>query len=267
MPTPRFRVVVADDGDDMRELIVAALELSGSFVVVGRARDGGQAIAEVERQRPDLAVIDLAMPGVSGLEAIPGIRAASPETKVVAVSGFPRGRLADAVAARGATGYVEKGLSPTRMVDEIISVASVLDVVEAVLDQRRTQLAADVRSSAGARRFMEETLRRWQCGDVLDIVNILVSELVTNAITHAKSEAEVTVLLTPTSIRIEVTDTGEGTPQAKELVHEGTSGRGLAIVDVMSSAWGVEPRERGKTVWFEVPRLDQPEFTPVQGPR
>jgi DNA-binding NarL/FixJ family response regulator len=126
MPTPRFHVVVADDGDDMRELIVAALELSGSFIVVGRAGDGAEAIAEVERRRPDLAVIDLAMPGVSGLEAIPGIRAASPATKVVVVSGFPRGRLADAVAARGATGYVEKGLSPTRMVDEIISVAGVL---------------------------------------------------------------------------------------------------------------------------------------------
>src|SRR5262249_3526502 len=89
MPTPRFRVVVADDGEDMRELIVAALELSGSFVVVGRAADGADAIVEVGRHQPDLAVIDLAMPVVSGLEAIPGIRAASPETKVVVVSGFP----------------------------------------------------------------------------------------------------------------------------------------------------------------------------------
>jgi anti-sigma regulatory factor (Ser/Thr protein kinase) len=114
---------------------------------------------------------------------------------------------------------------------------------------------------------MEETLRRWECGDVLDIVNILVSELVTNAITHAKSEADVTVLLTPTSIRIEVTDTGGGTPQPKELVQEGTSGRGLAIVEVMSSAWGVVAREQGKTVWFEVPRLDQAELAQTETTR
>ena len=267
MPTSRFRAVVADDGEDMRELIVAALEASGSFTVVGRAADGTEAIEQVRQHRPDLAVVDLAMPGVSGLEAIPGIRAASPTTQVVVVSGFPRGRLADVVAARGATGYVEKGLSAKRMVNEIISVAGVLEVVERVLDQRRTQLAADVRSSAGARRFMEETLRRWECGDVLDIVNILVSELVTNAITHAKSEADVTVLLTPTAIRIEVTDTGEGTPHPKELVQEGTSGRGLAIVDVMSSAWGVVPHERGKTVWFEVPRLDESELSAADAAR
>jgi anti-sigma regulatory factor (Ser/Thr protein kinase) len=207
------------------------------------------------------------MPGVSGLEAIPGIKAACPTTQIVVVSGFPRGRLPDVVAARGATGYVEKGLSAKRMVNEIISVAGVLEVVEGVLDQRRTQLAADVRSSAGARRFMEETLRRWECADVLDIVNILVSELVTNAITHAKSEADVTVLLTPTAIRIEVTDTGTGTPHPKELVQEGTSGRGLAIVEAMSSAWGVHPREQGKTVWFEVPRLDQSELSTADASR
>jgi DNA-binding NarL/FixJ family response regulator len=267
MPTHRFHAVVADDGEDMRELIVAALEMSGSFTVVGRAADGAEAISEVKRTQPDLAIVDLAMPVVTGLEAIEGIRAVSPSTKVVVVSGFPRGRLAEMVAAKGATAYVEKGLSARRMVNEIISVAGVLEVVEGVLDQRRTQLAADVRSSAGARRFMEETLRRWECGEVLDIVNILVSELVTNAIKHAHSEADVMVLLTSTAIRIEVTDTGEGVPQPKELVQEGTSGRGLAIVDVMSSAWGVVPHEHGKTVWFEVPRLDQAELSSADSTR
>src|SRR6188768_1789844 len=100
MPAPPFRVVVADDGDDMRELLVVALEASGPFTVVGTAADGAAAVAEVERHRPDLAVVDIAMRMVSGLEAIPGIRAASPATKVIVLSGFPRGRLPDVVAAR-----------------------------------------------------------------------------------------------------------------------------------------------------------------------
>jgi DNA-binding NarL/FixJ family response regulator len=257
MASPSFRVVVADDDEDMQELIVTALVASATFEVVGRASNGADAISQVAAQKPDLALVDLAMPGVSGLDAIPGIREAAPATRVIVVSGFPRGRLAELVASRGAVGYVEKGLSPRRLVDEIVAVAGVLEIIDGVLDARRTQLAADVRSSAGARRFMEETLRRWDCGGVLDIVNILVSELVTNAIKHAESEADVAVVLTPTSIRIEVSDTGGGVPRAKQLVQEGTSGRGLAIVEAMSSGWGITPRDKGKTVWFEVPRLDQ----------
>jgi DNA-binding NarL/FixJ family response regulator len=262
MTEPRFRVVVADDVTAMRELIVTALEASGSFRVVGQAADGAEAVDEVRRHRPDLALVDLAMPGVSGIDALPGLGEASPETRVIVVSGFPRGRLADLVTRRGAVGYIEKGLSPKRLVDEVLAVASVLDVVAAVLDERRTQLPADMRSSAGARRFMEETLRRWDCGAVLDVVNILVSELVTNAIKHAQSEADVAVFLTPAAIRIEVTDTGEGTPRPKALIQDGTSGRGLAIVDAMSSAWGVVPQEAGKTVWFEVPRLESTSVRP-----
>src|SRR4051812_42787312 len=164
MAGSRFRVVVADDVTDMRELIVTAPEASGSFAVVGQAADGAAAVEQVRVHRPDLALVDLAMPVVTGIDALPGMQAASPETRVIVVSGFPRGRLADVVTSRGALGYIEKGLSPKRLVDEVLSVASVLDVVAAVLDERRTQLPADMRSSAGARRFMEETLRRWDCG-------------------------------------------------------------------------------------------------------
>src|SRR5439155_17912319 len=143
---------------------------------------GEGAVRVVGDTHPDLVLLDLAMPRIGGLEALPRIRQASPTSRVVVVSGFPRGRLAEMVAARGAVGYVEKGLSPRRLVDEIVSVAGVLEVVERILDQARTQLAQDMRSSAGARRFIEETLDRWACGDVLDVVNILVSELVTNAV-------------------------------------------------------------------------------------
>jgi DNA-binding NarL/FixJ family response regulator len=252
----RFRVVVADDNVDMRELLTTALQAGGRFDVVGQADDGDVAVDVVAATQPDLVLLDLGMPGAGGLDALPAMRQASPTSRVVVVSGFPRGRLAEMVAARGAVGYVEKGMSPRRLVDEIISVAGVLEVVERILDQRSTQLAQDVRSSAGARRFMEETLERWDCGDVLDVVNILVSELVTNAVKHALSDADVAVLLTPSAIRIEVSDGGSAMPNAKALIQEGTRGRGLAIVDAMASAWGVVPRPQGKTVWFEVPRLD-----------
>src|SRR5205814_9215763 len=132
---------------------------------------GLEAISEVQAHHPDLALLDLAMPGMGGLEALPRLVAASPGTRVVIVSGFPRGRLADLTAAHGAVGYVEKGLSAKRLVDEVLAVAGVLETVEQALAETRTRLAQDPRSGAAARRFMEETLRLWDCGDVLDTVN------------------------------------------------------------------------------------------------
>ena len=251
-----FTVVLADDSPETRDLLTIALEMQGHFRVVGQAADGAEAIELVRLHQPDLALLDLGMPGVGGLEALPGLRAGSPGTRVVVVSGFPRGRLADVVALQGAVGYVEKGLSPRRMVDAIVAVAGLLELVEEVLARSTAQLGQDLRSGAAARRFMEETLERWDCAEVLDVVNLLVSELVTNAVVHARSEPSVAILLTPAAIRIEVTDSGAGLPAVKDAADSDTSGRGMALVEMLASAWGVQPRATGKTVWFEVPRPD-----------
>ena len=251
-----FRVVVADDFEGMRELLAAALETSGRFEVVARASGGAEALEAVRALQPDLALLDLGMPGVGGIDVLPQLVSASPRTRVVVVSGFPRGHLASLTVGRGAVGYVEKGLSAKAMVDDVVAVAGALETVAAALAQDRTRLDRDLRSSATARRFVVETLRRWECDDVLDTVTLLVSELVTNSVVHAGSEAEVAVLLRPDALRIEVSDTGAALPDRREAADDATSGRGLAIVDQLASAWGVEVTATGKTVWFEVPRLD-----------
>lgn len=251
-----LRVVVVDDVEDVRILYRAALERAGRLTVVGSAGEGDEAVAVVAATQPDLVLLDLAMPGRDGLEALPGIRSACPTARVVVVSGFPRGRLGDHLVSSGAVGYVEKGLSAVRVVDEVIAVAGVLDAVEQALARRRTSLAADLRSSAAARRFMEETLARWDCHDVLDTINLLVSELVTNVVVHARTEAEVAVLLTPSSLRVEVSDESAAAPAPRVAARTDTSGRGLELVEAMATAWGITPRGTGKTIWFEVPRPD-----------
>ena len=256
MGSAAFTVVLADDSPETRELLATALEMQGQFEVVGQAANGHEAIALVTEHHPDLALLDLGMPDLGGLEALPILRERSPETRVVVVSGFPRGRLADVVAHHGAIGYVEKGLSPRRMVDAVVAVAGLLELVEEVLARSTAQLDRDLRSGAAARRFMEETLGRWDCGGVLDVVNLLVSELVTNAVVHAHSEPSVAILLTGTTVRIEVTDSAGAMPAVKEAADSDTSGRGMALVETLASAWGVLPRAGGKTVWFEVPRPD-----------
>jgi len=125
--------------------------------------------------------------------------------------------------------------------------------VASALAQDRTYLERDTRSSAAARRFVEETLRRWECEDVLDAVTLLVSELVTNSVIHAGSGAEVAVLLKPDALRIEVSDTGGGAPDRRDAGESATSGRGLSMVETLSSAWGVRRADGAKTVWFELP--------------
>ncbi|MEO7836621.1 MAG: response regulator [Acidimicrobiales bacterium] len=259
MLAPAFRVVVADDYEDMRELLATALLETGRFDVVARCGDGEGALQAVRNHAPDLALLDLGMPGVGGVDVLPEFAAASPQTRVVVVSGFPRGHLAQLTVAHGAVGYVEKGLSVKAMVNDIISVAGMLEAVAFALAEGRVHLERDPRSGAAARRFVEETLHRWDCQDLLDTVNLLVTELVTNSVIHADSAADVAVLLKPDAVRIEVSDTGREVPRLYAPNEDATSGRGMALVETLSSAWGVEPAPEGKTVWFEVARPDQPE--------
>lgn len=256
MGHPRFRVVVADDHPDVREILTVALERNGHFDVVAAVADGAAAEAAAARTAPDLVLLDLAMPGTSGLDALPLVRAAAPAARVVIVSGFKGDRLATVARERGAVGYVQKGLSPRRTVDDVLAVAGVLDALSDVLARSHRTLEPDVGSSAVARRFMEETLGRWSCAGVLDTVNLLVSELVTNAVTHGRSAAEVSVVLTPSALRVEVGDHDRFVPAPRDNDDWATSGRGLALVEAMSKDWGIERLDGGKVIWFEVDRPD-----------
>jgi two-component system, NarL family, nitrate/nitrite response regulator NarL len=78
-----LRVLVVDDEPDVRLLLGVQLAQAG-FEVVGEATDGAQAVSQFEEQRPDAVVLDLLMPGVSGFEAIPLLRAVDPAVGIVA---------------------------------------------------------------------------------------------------------------------------------------------------------------------------------------
>jgi DNA-binding NarL/FixJ family response regulator len=106
---PKLRVVLADDTSEWRLMLRVILEQDGRFEVVGEAADGQEAIAVTEQQSPDAIVLDLAMPVLDGLQAIPRIRAASPATAIVVLSGFARGQLDREALELGASAYVEKG--------------------------------------------------------------------------------------------------------------------------------------------------------------
>jgi DNA-binding NarL/FixJ family response regulator len=252
-----FRVVLADDFADMRHLLRVSLERSGRFEVVGEAANGVEAITLAEDLTPDILVLDLSMPVLSGMEALPRIREVAPDTKVVVLSGFDRAQMESSALEVGAVGYLEKGLRPSQIVDELLAVASLMELVEGAAETARARLDAKPQSAASARRFVDETLRRWQCDELFDIVGLLTSELVTNAILHAHSEIELSVRLTPDAVRIDVADHSDRMPSPRAAAAEDTSGRGLGLVEALATAWGVDERPGGKSVWFELPRPDR----------
>jgi DNA-binding NarL/FixJ family response regulator len=252
-----FRVVVADDFADMRHLVKVTLERSGRFEVVAEAENGVEAVDMARELQPDILVLDLSMPVLSGMEALPQIRDASPDTKVVVLSGFDRSRMESEALAGGAVGYLEKGLRPGQLVDELLAVAGLMELVQGAAATARAKLEAQPQSAASARRFVDETLHRWQCDELFDVVGLLTSELVTNAILHAQSEIELSVSMTPDAIRIDVVDHSASMPTPRAAAQEDTSGRGLGLVEALATSWGVDERPGGKSVWFELPRPDK----------
>jgi DNA-binding NarL/FixJ family response regulator len=116
------RVVLVDDMVELRTMIRVTLERSGHFHVVGEAGDGLAAIDVVAEHQPDLVLLDISMPVMDGLEALPRICSAAPETAVVMLSGFSESRLGADASAGGATAYIEKGLAPRALVDRLLAI-------------------------------------------------------------------------------------------------------------------------------------------------
>lgn len=114
-----IRVLLVDDAADIRTVWRALLDKKHGCVVVGEACDGRDAVRLVAELRPDVVLLDLAMPVMDGLEALPKIRGEVPDAKVVVLSGFDRARMEGPAIAAGAHAYLEKGLASREVVDAI----------------------------------------------------------------------------------------------------------------------------------------------------
>lgn len=106
-----IRVVLADDEQLLREAVAALLGLEDDLVVVGTASDGRDAVEQVRRHRPDIAVLDLEMPGMDGIETATAIREAVPGTRIVLLTRHARPAVLRRALAAGVSAFVTKATS------------------------------------------------------------------------------------------------------------------------------------------------------------
>jgi DNA-binding NarL/FixJ family response regulator len=102
-------VYLVDDIPELRELVRYGMEEDPGFEVVGEAGDGKSAIEGIAKTRPAAVLLDLSMPDMDGLRAIPQIREDDPDVAIIVLSGFSADRMSSHVLERGADAYVEKG--------------------------------------------------------------------------------------------------------------------------------------------------------------
>jgi DNA-binding NarL/FixJ family response regulator len=104
----RVRVVLVDDVPELRLLVRLTLEEDPGIEVVGEASNGKEGVQVVAETKPDLVLLDLSMPDMDGLEAIPLIRGASETARVVVLSGHEAGRVSLEALDQGASRYINK---------------------------------------------------------------------------------------------------------------------------------------------------------------
>lgn len=113
---------------------------------------------------------------------------------------------------------------------------------------------ADPQGLSDARAAVGQALRDWDMGDLADDAELLTGELLVNVLLHTEGGAVLTLEVLPEPIRrvrLSVQDRSSAWPRRRTPGEAATSGRGLLLLDALSSRWGVEPRGEGKAVWCE----------------
>jgi anti-sigma regulatory factor (Ser/Thr protein kinase) len=107
-------------------------------------------------------------------------------------------------------------------------------------------------SASRARALARERFGTSCSGEALETIALLVTELVTNAILHARTRLQLTVESRAGYVRISVEDESDDQPALQRYETDAVTGRGLALVEQLASAWGVDATPSGKSVWCEV---------------
>jgi anti-sigma regulatory factor (Ser/Thr protein kinase) len=102
------------------------------------------------------------------------------------------------------------------------------------------------------RAWIRELLQVERLAPLEHTASLLVTELVTNAVLHARTPLTVAVEMLGDGLRVSVADDSPTGPTVRTYDADATTGRGLHLVDVLSARWGIEPRPSGKAVWCDL---------------
>jgi DNA-binding NarL/FixJ family response regulator len=122
--SPPLRILIADDHDLMRRGLKTLLESRPGWQICGEAHTGSEAIAKAEELRPDVAIVDITMPELNGVDAARRIRKASPKTEVLVLSMHYADQLIRDTVEAGARGYVVKSDSERDLVTAVEALAN-----------------------------------------------------------------------------------------------------------------------------------------------
>jgi len=115
----RNRIAIVDDHPITREGLRAVINREPDFMVWGEFEDGFQALAAFQKMAPDLVLLDLSMPGKSGLELIKDLKAMCPDILILAISMHDESLYAERVLRAGASGYINKHKPPEELIRAI----------------------------------------------------------------------------------------------------------------------------------------------------
>ena len=136
----RPTIVIVDDAAEVRTLVHTRLRVSGRLEVVAEGATGVEAVEAVRRHRPDLLLLDVSMPEMDGLAALPQVLEASPGTRVAMYSGFSENGLAQRAIELGAAVFLEKSTPLEDLVDQLVAVLDAEPEIPAPGDEDHTVL-------------------------------------------------------------------------------------------------------------------------------
>ena len=123
MGSDKIRVIIADDHKFVRESTRELLQREKDMEVVGEAGDGEETVKLVKELKPDVAIVDIAMPVLNGIEATKQIKTFSPSTAVLILTAYEYDQYVFALLEAGAAGYLLKDVTPEDLIEAIVTVA------------------------------------------------------------------------------------------------------------------------------------------------
>lgn len=149
-------IVIADDHALVREGTRRLLEAEPGLVVVAEAGDGAGAVAEVERLRPDVVIMDIAMPGMNGIEATRQIKARQPQVAILALTAHDDDQYILKLLDAGAAGFLLKDARGRELADAVRAVHRGETILSPAIAARAARLAAERRAQTESRPPLSE---------------------------------------------------------------------------------------------------------------